>query len=202
MAPRRATTSILAALSLGLFLSGCGRPHPKATSSVTNPLPARRPSALKPQDLPAQHVTATWGDAVQLVAYDVKPLGGDRYRLRFAAKCLKPTALPWAQLTHTTPANPAGLKTEKQRKSGCRIQDFVLVPPTSTWEPGKTYLASFETLLPSAGDPWTLVVGMAALTDGMTGGRSDVIKLTDQGDCTRSPNTEQVILTTIRAPAR
>jgi hypothetical protein len=181
----------------GWLLSGCGSP-PQAGQPTQGiaPTPAAQagraapPPAVAP---PRTKASATWGDAMQLVAYDAKPLGGDQYRLILQYKCLKPTTTEWSSIIHPAPTKPTGLENEFERRVGVKVWDRALEPPSTTWEPGKTYITVAEGRLPSAGAPWTIVLGMVERTQGA---QLREVAVTDPGTLQLVPKTQWLRLPT------
>lgn len=151
------------------------------------------PTRAIPQ-APARKVSATWGNSIQVIAYEVRPLGGDRYRLLLQYKCLKAVDAVCARITHLIPSDPAGLDIGLERQSGLRNWDGLLEPPTSSWAPGNTYVVSADGRLPKAGAPWTIRLGLVELLEGKLGGPLRDVLITDTGTTQQVPGTSWVAL--------
>jgi hypothetical protein len=187
----------LTSVVVALLFAGCGSPPEEAGAPAavppTRPLPGRSVSA----ELPSRKVNATWGGSIRLTSYDVSALGGDRYRISLTLQCLRKVDLNWARITRLKPANPAALETKTERSQGTKIWDGAFEPPTSTWQPGKTYMVAIEGSLPDVGAPWSVMLGMVEWLDGRPTGRRRTVPLTDPGNLKRLGQTEEVVLTSI-----
>jgi len=198
MTRSRMITWTAALLGLSLLLGGCGAPPPEQSTSTKSAQPAQgQPSQAQPTEMPTKPASAIWGGAIELTAYDVRPLGNDQYKVLLQFKCLKAMKTNWAQLMHLVPANRAALSTPGEQQYGIVNWDAQIEPATSTWQPGKTYLTARSGMLSKVGAPWKIQFGMVELLENRMGGKIKEVPLIDAGGMQKLAGTQMVVLATI-----
>jgi hypothetical protein len=184
-----------------ILLSGCGQsptvtPPTGTPPAQTNPGTPGTPTPAQPAVLkqgpvatealasapaPKYPTTASWTGGISLLGFDVTPLGGSLSRVDAYFACQAKPAASYALTLHLRPANPAVLvKTVPLAVPAMKalLWDFVPVPGTDTWEPGKYYRVGRVGVVPSGGGTWAIEAGLYRAANGKL---LEILKRSDAG---------------------
>ena len=171
------TCAALFVLSAHLVtVAGCGQPPPDASLSTqggrataASAAPSRAGSALASAPSPKHPAKATWADEIELVGFDAIELGPGKYEVAAYCKCLKRPAVDYAMGLHLVPANKSVLTPEAPLAVpalGALVWDTSPNPPTSAWEPGRSYRVAMDGAVPAGGGTWSIKVGFYQVAGG------------------------------------